>query len=80
MREVFNIFRLFLLRADILIQYIFEYLLVAILQIFLKISGLKIESLRSIPSNGNPEKNQKKFPENVFGKLEPKMALTKVLD
>jgi hypothetical protein len=48
-------------------------------QIFLKFSGLKIESLRSISSKGNLGKTQI-FPENASGKLGLKTALTKVLD
>jgi hypothetical protein len=47
-------------------------------QIFLKFSGLKKESLRSILSKGNSGKN-KNFLENVSGTLEQNMALTKVL-
>jgi hypothetical protein len=42
-------------------------------------SGLKIELLKSIPSKINLGKTQI-FPENLSGKLEPKMDVIKVLD
>jgi hypothetical protein len=46
-------------------------------QIFLKFSGLKIKSLRSIPSKGNPGKN---FPGKCVRKIGTRMAIAKVLD